>query len=240
MAATVAAEQVLGLAEQGVREFHFYTLNRADLVYAICHLLGIRAAGENAACRCDKEALERMTREQRIEALKAAAAERILILDGAMGTDDPAPQAGRGRLSRHALRRLADRHQGQQRPAGADAAGDHPRDPRAYFAGRRRHHRDQHLQRAAHLHGRLRHGGPELRDQPGAAASSRARRPTSSTAKTPDRPRFVAGAIGPTNRTASISPDVNNPGFRNVSFDELVAAYSEQTRGLIEGGADCS
>ena len=58
------------------------------------------------------------------------------------------------------------------------------------------------------------------------------------TAKTPDRPRFVAGAIGPTNRTASISPDVNNPGFRNVSFDELVDAYSTQTRGLIEGGVD--
>ena len=58
------------------------------------------------------------------------------------------------------------------------------------------------------------------------------------TAKTPDRPRFVAGALGPTNRTASLSPDVNNPGFRNVSFEELVAAYSEQTRGLIEGGAD--
>ena len=52
------------------------------------------------------------------------------------------------------------------------------------------------------------------------------------------RPRFVAGAIGPTNRTASISPDVNNPGFRNVSFDALVDAYTTQTRGLIEGGAD--
>ena len=49
MAATVAAEQVLGLAEQGVREFHFYTLNRANLVYAICHLLGIRPAGENGS-----------------------------------------------------------------------------------------------------------------------------------------------------------------------------------------------
>jgi 5-methyltetrahydrofolate--homocysteine methyltransferase len=52
------------------------------------------------------------------------------------------------------------------------------------------------------------------------------------------RPRFVAGAIGPTNRSASISPDVNNPGFRNVSFDDLVVAYSEATRGLIDGGAD--
>jgi 5-methyltetrahydrofolate--homocysteine methyltransferase len=52
------------------------------------------------------------------------------------------------------------------------------------------------------------------------------------------RPRFVAGALGPTNRTASISPDVNDPGFRNVSFDELVDAYEEATRALIEGGAD--
>ncbi len=57
-------------------------------------------------------------------------------------------------------------------------------------------------------------------------------------AETPDRPRFVAGAIGPTNRSASISPDVNNPGFRNISFDELVAAYGEAARGLIDGGAD--
>jgi 5-methyltetrahydrofolate--homocysteine methyltransferase len=58
------------------------------------------------------------------------------------------------------------------------------------------------------------------------------------TAETPARPRFVAGAIGPTNRSASISPDVNNPGFRNVSFDDLVKAYGEAARGLIEGGAD--
>ncbi|MEX1032110.1 MAG: homocysteine S-methyltransferase family protein [Cellvibrionaceae bacterium] len=58
------------------------------------------------------------------------------------------------------------------------------------------------------------------------------------TAKTPDKPRLVAGAIGPTNRTASISPDVNNPGFRAITFDQLVEAYAEQARGLIEGGAD--
>src|SRR5882757_5971303 len=50
--------------------------------------------------------------------------------------------------------------------------------------------------------------------------------------------RFVAGAVGPTNRTASISPDVSNPGFRAVTFDELRSAYAEQVKGLIEGGAD--
>ena len=55
---------------------------------------------------------------------------------------------------------------------------------------------------------------------------------------TPEKPRFVAGAIGPTNRTASMSPDVNNPGFRAVDFDALVTAYSEQIHGLMDGGAD--
>src|SRR5450830_1573370 len=55
---------------------------------------------------------------------------------------------------------------------------------------------------------------------------------------TPDKPRFVAGTLGPTPKTASISPDVNDPAARNVSFDQLVAAYLEQTRGLVEGGAD--
>ncbi len=56
--------------------------------------------------------------------------------------------------------------------------------------------------------------------------------------KEPDKPRFVAGSIGPTNKTASISPDVSDPGFRAVSFDELTLAYREQAKGLIDGGAD--
>jgi 5-methyltetrahydrofolate--homocysteine methyltransferase len=58
------------------------------------------------------------------------------------------------------------------------------------------------------------------------------------TARTPDQPRFVAGVLGPTNRTASISPSVEDPGARNVTYDELVAAYTEALRGLMEGGAD--
>ena len=57
-------------------------------------------------------------------------------------------------------------------------------------------------------------------------------------AETPDRPRFVAGVIGPTNRTSSISPDVNDPGFRNTSFEELVDVYTESVSGLVNGGAD--
>ena len=58
------------------------------------------------------------------------------------------------------------------------------------------------------------------------------------TAATPEKPRFVAGGLGPTNRTASISPDVNDPGFRNIHFDELVAAYTEAAAALVEGGVD--
>ncbi len=58
------------------------------------------------------------------------------------------------------------------------------------------------------------------------------------TARTPEKPRYVAGVLGPTNRTASISPKVNDPAFRNVSFDQLVDAYRESTRALIEGGVD--
>ncbi|MCM0041678.1 MAG: homocysteine S-methyltransferase family protein [Algoriphagus sp.] len=55
---------------------------------------------------------------------------------------------------------------------------------------------------------------------------------------TPDKPRFVAGAMGPTNRTASISPDVNDPGYRAITFDQLAEAYAEQVRGLLDGGVD--
>lgn len=58
------------------------------------------------------------------------------------------------------------------------------------------------------------------------------------TAKNPSKPRFVAGAMGPTNRTASISPDVNDPGYRAITFDHLAEAYSEQVRGLLDGGSD--
>ncbi|MEI4271305.1 methionine synthase [Klenkia sp. LSe6-5] len=69
-------------------------------------------------------------------------------------------------------------------------------------------------------------------------ASARLAREAADAASTPDKPRFVVGAIGPTSRTASISPDVNDPGARNVGYDELVAAYLEQARGLVDGGAD--
>ncbi len=57
-------------------------------------------------------------------------------------------------------------------------------------------------------------------------------------AKTPEKPRFVAGVIGPTTKTASISPDVNDPGFRGITYDQLVTDYTESIRGLVDGGVD--
>jgi 5-methyltetrahydrofolate--homocysteine methyltransferase len=69
-------------------------------------------------------------------------------------------------------------------------------------------------------------------------AAARLARECADAASTPSKPRFVAGVLGPTNKTASISPDVNDPGFRNITFDELVAAYTEAATGLVDGGAD--
>jgi 5-methyltetrahydrofolate--homocysteine methyltransferase len=69
-------------------------------------------------------------------------------------------------------------------------------------------------------------------------AAARIAKEAALAASTPDKPRFVAGALGPTPRTASISPDVNDPGARNVSFEQLRAAYFEQAEGLLEGGCD--
>jgi 5-methyltetrahydrofolate--homocysteine methyltransferase len=83
------------------------------------------------------------------------------------------------------------------------------------------------------------YGMEELSYEINVAAASLARSVADEmTATDAAKPRFVAGVLGPTNRTASISPDVNDPGFRNVSFDALVEAYIESTRGLVEGGVD--
>jgi 5-methyltetrahydrofolate--homocysteine methyltransferase len=71
-----------------------------------------------------------------------------------------------------------------------------------------------------------------------AAAELAVKAARATTAANPSKPRFVAGALGPTNRTASLSPDVENPAFRAITFDELVAAYKEQARGLLDGGVD--
>ena len=81
------------------------------------------------------------------------------------------------------------------------------------------------------------YGMEELSFEINVAAARLAREAVQSKA-TPEKPRFVAGVLGPTNRTCSLSPDVNDPGFRNIGFDALVSTYAESTRGLIEGGVD--
>ncbi len=178
-----------------------------------------------------------MTREERIEALNKEAKERILILDGAMGTmiqrykldeagyrgerfkDFPRDLKGNNDLLVLTQPKIISESQKAYLEAGADLLETNTFNAQAISQA------DYGLEDYAY--------------EMNVAAAKLAREAADAwTAKTPDKPRFVAGAIGPTNRTASISPDVNNPGFRNVSFDELVEAYSTQTRGLIEGGAD--
>jgi 5-methyltetrahydrofolate--homocysteine methyltransferase len=81
------------------------------------------------------------------------------------------------------------------------------------------------------------YGLEELAEEMNEAAAKVARE-AAEAISTPEKPRFVAGAMGPTNRTASISPDVNDPGFRAVTFDDLVLAYKEAAQGLLKGGVD--
>jgi 5-methyltetrahydrofolate--homocysteine methyltransferase len=178
-----------------------------------------------------------MTREQRIAALKAAAAERILIMDGAMGTmiqryrfdedafrgqrfaDHPKPVKGNNDLLVLTRPEAIAAIHGGYLAAGADIISTNS------FNSQRISLAD--------------YGMEDLTFELNVAAAKLARAAADAAEqKTPDRARFVAGAMGPTNRTASISPDVNNPGFRGITFDELVEAYGEQARGLIEGGAD--
>jgi 5-methyltetrahydrofolate--homocysteine methyltransferase len=178
-----------------------------------------------------------MTRDKRIAALKKAAAERILILDGAMGTmiqnhklveadyrgerfrDWPRDLKGNNDLLVLTQPDIIEGIHEAYLEAGADILETNTFNAQAISMAD--------------------YGMEELAFEINVKAAKLARRAADKyTALTPEKPRFVAGAIGPTNRTASLSPDVNNPGFRNVSFDELVAVYSEQTRGLIEGGAD--
>ena len=178
-----------------------------------------------------------MTREERIAALKREAKERILILDGAMGTviqryklDEAGYRGARFKDFSHDLKGnndllvltqptiISEIHNAYL-DAGADIIETNTFNAQAISQSD--------------------YGLEDIAYEMNVAAAKLAREAADAwTKKTPDKPRFVAGAIGPTNRTASISPDVNNPGFRNVSFDALVAAYATQTRGLINGGVD--
>ena len=178
-----------------------------------------------------------MTREERIAALKREAKERILILDGAMGTmiqryklDEKGYRGDRFKDFSRDLKgnndllvltqpKIISEIHNAYLEAGADIVETNTFNAQAISQSD--------------------YGLEDMAYEMNVAAAKLAREAADAwTKKTPAKPRFVAGAIGPTNRTASISPDVNNPGFRNVSFDALVAAYSTQTRGLIDGGVD--
>jgi len=177
------------------------------------------------------------TREQRLAELEPLLARRILVLDGAMGTmiqtyrlDEAAYRGDRFRASSRDLRGNSDLLSLTQPgiiaaihdaylAAGADILETNT------FTATAIAQADYGLES---LSRELNVAGARL----ARAAADRAE------AAAPDRPRFVAGVLGPTNRTASISPDVNDPGFRAVTFDALVAAYTEAVDGLIEGGAD--
>ena len=146
-----------------------------------------------------------------------------------MGTDDPALPARRGRLPRRALRRLAAATSRATTTCWPHPAGDHRRASTArYLEAGADIIETNTFNSQRHLAGRLRHGGAGPRAEPRAAHGSRGARPTRSRPRT-GRPRFVAGALGPTNRTASLSPDVNDPGFRNVTLRRA-------GRGLRRGG----
>ncbi|MEG6509091.1 homocysteine S-methyltransferase family protein [Methyloligella sp. 2.7D] len=178
-----------------------------------------------------------MTREERIAYLKSEVEKRILILDGAMGTmiqsyklgeedyrgerfkDHPHDLKGNNDLLVLTQPDIIREIHGAYFEVGADVVETNTFNAQVISQA------DYHLEDASY--------------EMNVAAARLAREAADIwSAKTPERPRLVAGAIGPTNRTASISPDVNDPGFRNVDFDTLVAAYADQTRGLIEGGSD--
>ncbi|HLT75959.1 MAG TPA: homocysteine S-methyltransferase family protein [Ferrovibrio sp.] len=179
----------------------------------------------------------REQRNQRRAALYEAAKNRILVLDGAMGT----------MLQRRKLQE-ADYRGERFKGANGDLKGNHDllniTRPDVILDVHR-----EYLEAGADIietntfsgtwvsqaDYRLESAVPEI-NREGARLARQAA--DEYTAKDPAKPRFVAGALGPTNRTASLSPDVNRPDFRNITFDELKEAYKEQARGLVEGGAD--
>ena len=177
-----------------------------------------------------------MTREERIAALEAAAEQRILIIDGAMGT-----MIQRLKLDEAAFR--GERFAGHTKPVQGNNDLLVLTQPQAIekihadylAAGADIICTDTFNAQGVSL---ADYGMQHLAFEINCAAAKLARKAADAAARRHGGPCVVAGALGPTNRTASISPDVNNPGFRNISFDELADAYAEQVQGLIEGGAD--
>ena len=172
-----------------------------------------------------------MRRKPSWAALEKAASERILIIDGAMGTMIQQYKLGEGHYRGERFQDHSKDIKGNNdllvltQPAIIEEI--HGKYLRAHadiietntFNAQRISLADYHMQDLAY----------EMNVEAAKLARSAA---DEWTKKTPEKPRFVAGAVGPTNRTASLSPDVNNPGYRNVNFDELRDAYKEQVTGL--------
>lgn len=169
--------------------------------------------------------------------IKEILKERILVLDGAMGTmiqrytldeedfrkghfeNHQSPLKGNNDLLSMTRPDIIKKIHAEYFQAGADIAETNT------FSGTTIAQADYHLEDAVY----------EINFQSAKIAREVA---DEFTDKEPHKPRFVAGAMGPTNRTASISPNVNDPGYRNVSYDELVLAYEQQAEALIDGGVD--
>ncbi|NBQ71059.1 MAG: methionine synthase, partial [Nitrosomonadaceae bacterium] len=175
-----------------------------------------------------------MTRESRTALLESLFAQRILILDGAMGTmiqtfklteadfrgqrfaDFPHDLRGNNDLLTLTRPDIIHSIHSGYLEAGADIIETNTFNSNATSMA------DYHLQ--------------DLVYELNCAAAKLAREAAQNfEGKTPDKPRFVAGVIGPTTKTASISPDVNDPGFRGITYDQLVADYTESIRGLVDG-----
>jgi 5-methyltetrahydrofolate--homocysteine methyltransferase len=184
----------------------------------------------------------------RVALLEQALRQRILILDGAMGTMLQAHELDESGFRGERFVHGHDSHAHADHPGGCDLKGDNdllsltqPQLIRAVhdayleagadlvetntFNATRISQADYQLQSLAR---ELNLAGAQLARAACDAMS----------AKTPEQPRFVIGVLGPTSRTASLSPDVNDPGFRNVTFEELAENYTEAANGLIDGGAD--
>jgi 5-methyltetrahydrofolate--homocysteine methyltransferase len=177
----------------------------------------------------------RIDHKLRTRALKEAVAKRILIIDGAMGTMLQARKLTEGH---YRGTRFADH--GTDLRGNGDVLNltlpDVVREIHAEYLAAGADMIETNTFGATHIaqedYGLAQHAR-EMN-----VAAARIARQAADAASSPERPRFVAGALGPTPRTASISPDVNDPGARNTDFDALRAAYLEQASGLLEGGVD--
>ncbi|HEY8327630.1 MAG TPA: homocysteine S-methyltransferase family protein [Rhodanobacter sp.] len=184
----------------------------------------------------------------RVALLEQALRQRILILDGGMGTMLQAHELDEGGFRGERFEHGHDGHAHAHDHPGCDLRGNNDLLTLTQPQIIRGVH-DAYLEAGADLvetntfnstrisqaDYKLQHLAQELNREGARLARAAC---DAMTAKTPEKPRFVIGVLGPTSRTASLSPDVNDPGFRNVTFEELAENYTESANGLIDGGAD--